>query len=208
MNNVKYLPLALPRVECDSTQIKNYIDNRGSRVNYSWTECVDQPWNHVIVRAPVIKSKDGEIPGSGWRPDFKKTFPAVIDAVERLPFTSIKYVYLFEQIIDVKPHHDNVGKNPYEHLEPASYRITLLMEDQETFYICDDFQCTTFTHPRYPTDTNTWAFSNNSVPHGSVLPRGGKRKILLIIGGGVLDEAKHKALIADSYQKYKDYVIE
>ena len=208
MNNLIYLPLDVPYVECDSEKIKKYMDKRSSRVNYTWTECIDQPWNHVIVRSPAIQPKDGEIDGSGWRHDFKNLFPEVVAGVERLPYTSISYVYLFEQVIDVKPHHDNVGKNPNEHLEPASYRITLLMEDQETFYICNDIECSTYTHPRYPSDTNTWAFSNNSVPHGSVLPKDGKRKILLIVGGGTLDVSLHKELTNKSYEKYKDYVIQ
>jgi len=134
-------------------------------------------------------------------------FPEVVTGVERLPFKSILYVYLFEQVIDVLPHNDHVGKNPNQHLEPASYRITLLMEDKETFYICNDSQCTSYTHPQYPIDTNTWAFSNDTVPHGSILPTNGKRKILLIIGGGVLDESKHNQLIEASYQKYHDYAI-
>jgi hypothetical protein len=81
------------------------------------------------------------------------------------------------------------------------------MEDTEAFYICDDVQCTTHTYPRYPSDTNTWAFSNETRPHGSLLPKPGTRKILLIIGGGVLDEDRHHELLKRSYSKYPEYII-
>jgi hypothetical protein len=203
-----YAPLDVPYVHCDSDNIKRYMDKRSSRTDYSWTEGIDQPWNHVIIRSPRVPTLDTEIPGSGWRPDFKRQFPEVVAAVEQLPYNSIAYVYLFEQVIPVKPHFDHVGKNENTHLEPASYRITLLMEDTEAFYICDDETCTTYSHPRYPSDTNTWAFSNETRPHGSLLPKLGTRKILLIIGGGVLDEDKHFELLKRSYAKYSEYIIE
>ena len=207
MTRVTYTPLDVPYVECDGDTIKRYMDKRSSRTDYSWTEDIDQPWNHVIVRSPRVPVLEDEIPGSGWRPDFKRLFPTVVSAVESLPYTSISYVYLFEQVIPVKPHYDHVGKNSNTHLEPASYRITLLMEDEEAFYICNDTECSTYTHPRYPTDTNTWAFSNETRPHGSLMPKQGKRKILLIVGGGVLNENVHNELLNRSIAKYSDYVI-
>lgn len=207
LNDAIYLPLDIPYVNCDSDKIKKFMDKRGSRVDYPWAEDIGQPWNHVVVRSPLIPVTVGEILGSGWRPDFKKIFPEVVDAVEKLPFTSMACVYLLEQIIDIEPHTDYMGKNSMDHLEPASYRITLLIEDEETFYMCDDLECSTYQHPRYPSDTNTWVFSNRLKPHGSILPKEGKRKIILIIGGGVLDEALHNELLKKSYEKYSDYII-
>lgn len=207
IKNVIYLPLALPYVQCDAEKIKKFIDKRGTRVDYPWAADIGQPWNHVVVKSPLIPETAGEIPGSGWRPDFKKIFPEVVAAVESLPFTSMVCVYLLEQIIDVKPHTDYMGKNSIDHLEPASYRISLLNEDYETFYMCNDVECTTYQHPTYPEDTNTWVFSNRSKPHGSITPSQGKRKIILIIGGGILDETRHLKLLEESYKKYSDYVI-
>lgn len=207
INNLNFLPLDLPFVVCDPAKIKNFMDKNSTRINYSWTEKVDQPWNHVIVRAPQFKDKTSQIPGSGWRSDFKLEFPEVVIAVENLPYIKISYIYLFEQCIEVKPHFDHLGKNPNTFLEPASYRINLLMEDDEAFYICDDVNCTSFTHPKFPKETNTWVFSNKEVMHGSIIPKIGKRKILLIIGNGILNDELHYELLKKSYNKYQNFVL-
>jgi len=207
INDLKFLPLDLPYVKCDPNKIKKFMDANSTRTNYSWTEKVDQPWNHVIVRSPKFRDKEIQIPGSGWLKDFRLEFPEVVDAVENLPFLKISFVYLFEQCIEVRPHFDHLGKNPNTFLEPASYRINLLMEDERAFYICNDKKCTSFTHPQFPRDTNTWTFSNKDVMHGSLIPETGKRKILLIIGNGVLDEGKHQALLEKSFIKYQNFTL-
>jgi hypothetical protein len=207
INDLKFLPLDLPYVTCDAEKIKNFMDLNSTRINYSWTEKVQQPWNHVIVRSPKFKDNTAQIPGSGWREDFKIEFPEVVNAVERLPYLKILYVYLFEQCIEVAPHFDHLGKNLNVDLEPASYRINLLMEDQQAFYICNDIECSSFTHPQFPLYTNTWVFSNKETMHGSIMPENGKRKILLIIGSGVLDESLHLELLKKSFIKYQNFIL-
>ena len=206
LNEIKFLPIDLPRAHCDPEKIKKYMDSESVRINYSWTEKVDQPWNHVIVRDPSF-DHGGVISGSRWRSDFYENFPEVVDSVESLPFQKISYVYLFEQCIEVKPHFDVVGKNFNAFLEPASYRINLLMETSTAFYICDNDSCDVYSHPRFPADSNIWTFSNKKYRHGSKLPEADKRKIILIIGKGILNKEKHLQLLSKSYEKYKNFVL-
>jgi hypothetical protein len=206
LNDIKFIPLDLPYANCDSDKIKNYMDRKGKRTDYNWTKKINDPWNHVVVRLPELAPLAGEIPGSGWRADFKRTFPDVVSTVESFPYTQIDYVYILEQIIDVEPHLDYASKNPYSHLEPATYRITLLIEDTNTFYFCKDTECNHKKFPVFPEDTNSWVFSNKEFMHGSFTPKNGRRKILLAVGG-ILDENRHSALISRSEDKYKNFII-
>jgi hypothetical protein len=207
LNDLKFLPLDVPYVHCDHEKIKNFMDQESTIVDYEATKEINDPWKHVIIRSPLIKRKKELIPGSGWRKDFQLLFPEVVDAVEQLPYSKISYVYLFEQHIHVKPHFDSIGGDNNKLLEPASYRINLLIEDVETFYLCNDEKCESYTHPTFPKESNTWVFSNKHFKHGSILPKQGKRKILLIVGNGILDVEKHKALLLKSYEKFKDYTF-
>lgn len=206
LNDIKFLPLDIPLAECDPDKIKNYMDRKGKRTNYNWTEKINDPWNHVVVRLPELTPSNGEIPGSGWRADFKRTFPEVVKTVESFPYTEINYVYILEQVIDVIPHLDHASKNPFLHLEPATYRITLLMEDLNTFYFCKDKDCSHIQFPVFPEDTNSWVFSNKEFMHGSFIPRNGKRKVLLAVGG-ILDEKRHFELLERSVDKYMKFII-
>jgi hypothetical protein len=207
LNNIRFLPLDIPYVKCDSNKITEFMDNESTIVDYEATKEINNPWKHVIIRSPLIKRNRELIPGSGWRKDFSLLFPEVVQAVESLPYMKISYVYLFEQHIDVTPHLDSIGGGKNKFLEPAAYRINLLMEDTETFYLCDNVECTSYTHLKFPENTNTWVFSNKKFKHGSNLPKHGKRKILLIIGNGILDSEKHMDLLLRSYNKYKNFVI-
>ncbi len=206
LNNIKFLPLDLPMAICDPDKIKNYMDRKGKRTDYDWTKKINDPWNHVVIRLPELTHSIDEIPGSGWRADFKRTFPEVVKTVESFPYTEIKYVYILEQVIDVIPHLDYASKNPLLHLEPATYRITLLIEDGETFYCCKDKDCTDTVFPVFPEDTNSWVFSNKEFMHGSIIPKNGKRKILLAVGG-TLDESRHFELLSRSADKYIKFII-
>lgn len=206
IRDINFLPLDLPYAHCDSFEIKKFMDLKGKRTDYDWTKKINDPWNHIVVRIPGKNDFTNEIPGSYWRPDFKKKFPDIIKVVEMMPYQKINYVYLLEQIIEVNPHFDVASKNPLEDQEPATYRISLLMEDQETFYICRDQQCKTMSFPMFPKDTNSWVFSNKNFMHGSKLSTKNLRKILLAIGG-ILDENKHNELLLKSYQKYHKYIF-
>lgn len=204
--DINFLPLDLPYASCDPKAIKAFIDTRGKRTDYSWTKQVNDPWRHVVVRVPEIAPDLNEIPGSGWRPDFKKRFPNVVKVVEMMPYNRIDYVYILEQIIEVKPHLDVASKNPLENQEPATYRITLLMEDDKTFYICNDTECNEITYPTFPKETNSWVFSNKNFMHGSKLSSTSARKVLLAVGGE-LNLEKHIELLNQSYTKYSMYAF-
>jgi hypothetical protein len=202
--NLNYLPLDLPYAKSDSDLIKYYMDKNGKRTNYTWTKQINDPWNHIVVRIPNTKSDFGEKPGSRWRSDFRNMFPDVIKVVEMMPYDKINYVYILEQLIEVSPHFDYASKNPMEHMEPATYRISLLMEDTESFYICNDSDCTSTTIPVFPVETNSWVFSNRFNKHGSLMPKNNKRKILLAIGGDI-NENEHYDMLSKSYDKYSEY---
>ena len=205
-NDINFLPLDLPFASCDPKSIKSFMDTRGKRTDYLWTKQVNDPWRHVVVRVPEIEPLSDEIPGSGWRIDFKKRFSDVVKVVEMMPYNRIDYVYILEQIIEVKPHLDVASKNPLEDLEPATYRITLLMEDDETFYICNDNKCNEIIYPTFPKETNSWVFSNKNFMHGSKLSEKSARKVLLAVGGE-LNLEKHIELLNQSYTKYSMYAF-
>lgn len=207
LNDLNFVPLDLPYANCDSNDIKQFIDARGKRTNYDWTKQINDPWNHVIIRSPSIVPKEHEIPGSGWTAEFRKKFPEVINVVELMPYKEINYVYILEQIIEVQPHFDVVSKNPNDFLEPATYRITLLLDDINTFYICNDNDCKKITHPVLPKETNSWVFSNKNYKHGSKLSSiKDARKILLAVSGK-LNPTEHNLLINRSINKYREYVF-
>jgi hypothetical protein len=203
LKDINFLPLDLPYASVDSQKIKSFMDHKGKRTNYYWTESINHPWNHVIIRNPIISPEQHEIPGSGWRPDFKKKFPEIVNLVEQFPYKNINNAYILEQIIEVDPHFDYASKNPNVQLEPATYRVTLLMEDFETFYICQENQ---IVHPNFPKETNSWVFSNKKYMHGSKLSKNNSRKVLLCVAG-TLDEEKHWSLLEKSYKKYKNYAF-
>jgi len=203
-SNINFVPLDLPYAYCDPVDIKKYMDYKGKRVEYDWTKQIDHPWNHVVVRLPSLSPEQGEKPGSGWRPDFKKRFPEVVRVVEMMPYDTIQYVYLLEQVIGVEPHIDYASKNPLEQYEPATYRISLLMEDLDAFYFCSNAECSTHNIPVFPKETNSWVFSNKHFKHGSVMPKLGKRKVLLAVGG-MLNDIQHFDLLEKSVAKYSQY---
>ena len=204
--HINFLPLNLKAAEVDPDKIKRFMDKRGSRVDYYWTKQINDPWNHVVVRSPNIAPESHEKIGSGWRPDFKKLFPDVVRLVEEFPYDKINYVYLLEQIIEVDPHFDFASKNPNIELEPATYRVTLLMEDTETFYLCNSTESNNRVHPQFPSDTNSWVFSNKNFMHGSILSNKNLRKVLLAVGGD-LNIKEHFELLRSSYDKYNRYIL-
>jgi hypothetical protein len=131
-----------------------------------------------------------------FAPGFAEAFPALIDAINQMPFKEIGAVGLLKQLIEIAPHTDT--HDPTQPIEPSRCMMFLTDPTQNTFYI--EGHAPVKIHPEY----RAFAFNNMAAKHGALPPKGVK---ILMSVVGILDHEKHAALIDQSLTKFQDWVI-
>jgi hypothetical protein len=124
-------------------------------------------------------------------------FPSISNNIEKFPM-DIKIIRVASSLRDFAPHYDY--DNPY-----LSIRSLLHIEDENYFKF---FYNTPngIQYQKLPKETNTWAYWDHKVKHGSVLANLNYPKIMIMYYGIVkLDMVSECYNNANNF--YKDYII-
>lgn len=227
INNILYCPLDLPPLPSSFTKenISQYYDflpvtdpeeirKISSRPGYKSALA----WKIVFLRKLqnlprntstwLTQFNDGDWQ---WTPVIKNNFPELIDWIEtHLPFKTIKYSIALSSIGPVFEHSDMSNLTPQQFRDiaklqdPSFYRLHLdgpLIENG--FYVKNDTIGKQYT--KQPESSPAWVMSSSYCTHGND-DKISENKILAYVMGD-LDYDRHKKLVLQSYEKYRDYAI-
>jgi hypothetical protein len=204
-----FVPLALPVFELpDTAYFLNWWSRYATRPNKIVSEKLSPDTNYVAAEAVDLVEKYKHY----WTPNmqtdnFIKEFPSLWQQFnELLPFDDIITLHLWSSFRPFGEHRD-----PGELLDmPMSFRIKLYDENpEETLYFFDN-PTKPYSHgddtavPSVP-DTNSWAWNNLRVKHGSIYKPGYKK--ILVIATGILNPKKYEDLMNASISKYKEHCV-
>lgn len=195
------VPVDLPELRFYRESLLMWHDDRKVRVDEKYTAEIDNPW-----WVSFIRDTDRGI-------DYDRTCPIwnLKDVLRFLPHTTMKRIYLLEQIIDVQPHRD-VSREDRPELGPSTYR-NLIIDDTNgnSFYYLRGTRARQNrsdekVFAKLPSSTRWFVHNNYSAEHGAILPPDGARKLMLCFWGTV-DVDFHTHLVQDGMKKYAEYVI-
>src|SRR5690606_2122421 len=153
--------------------------------------------------------RSGEIPGSNWTDVSRNEFPELLRLIEGFPFQHIERVYILEPLKEVIPHQD-ISREEDPSLGPSTFRFPLINDSPEsTFYLLRGSKKagtldSQEIYPVLPDATQWFGMNNYLASHGSHLPKGDSRKLMLCIWGKVKREPWLE-LLSRSVNKYKEY---
>jgi len=164
----------------------------------------------LISRNPVTDWRDanqvfGDHTGNTlyYAPNVQELFPELIELIHRLPYKELFGAVLNLHTNDLPPHRDEIVNTNI--LGPERYNALLTPHyGQQSFFVCKE----TDSERIYPTileDYPVYAFNNNTVYHGADVILDNR---VILVCGGILDVDRHKELIDQSLEKFKDYVIQ
>lgn len=200
---ILYTPIHLPPLEFDRDEFIKWHEAKRHRnrdnINYDKKDFI-APW--MVSFAYHIDY--------GWCNRFLKVIPNFKDILHNhLPYTDITYVNFLEQKIPCQLHQD-VGSRPDKEDEPGAYKA-FMVYDAPLMYFQEgntkDNLKTEKIYINHPNKLTKWfAINNYDAYHAADLPKEGQRKIIMTILG-TLDKEKHKQILEQSIEKYKDYLI-
>jgi hypothetical protein len=138
---------------------------------------------------------------------FIKEFPILWQQFnDLLPMSNIIALRLWSSFIPFTEHRDHGELIDI----PMSFRIKLYDENpEETLYFLENttkpYEHGKDTQIRSVPGTNSWAWNNLRVKHGSVYNPGYKK--FLVISTGIVDPKKYETLMDKSINLYKDYCV-
>jgi len=199
-----FTPLDIPKFNFDKDHLLDFFEQNKSVPNYDYLQKIENPWFVYEARRKEFASIPEEINGSGWDPSFKETFPQIVKTIEGLPFQYIERVYFLQQKIEVQAHRD-VSREKDESLGPSTFRCPIINEQPEsTFYLSplsnEEFKF----FPKMPLETQWFGMNNYNAKHGSFLPTGDAKKLMLCVWGQVEPQAWF-SLLERSINKYEEY---
>lgn len=205
------VPLDIPKIQIDRRKLIDFFDTNKEIARNDFLKAIDFPWYILHLRIQGETPKAGEIPGSRWSNSARNEFQELISLIETLPFQHIERVYILEQLKDVIPHQD-VSREEDPSLGPSTFRFPLINDTPETtFYILRGSKktgdlSTEEIYPVLPPDTQWFGMNNYLASHGSHLPQGDSRKLMLCIWGKVQRE-QWLDLLSKSIKKYRNYCV-
>lgn len=204
-DDVIYTPIDLPRIDVDLDHIESlWADPSMEEGTTAGTIAVGK----VLF---LKRNKYLDLHGDGeWFDWAKSEVPELCDFIDQLPFKTMRQC-AFVQPPDITPPHYDEPIYMTPHLRdaaPGQYRIrwsTVTNQDDEIFYLSKD-SGSTKVYPVLPKETNTFVADGSVWEHGT--DRGFRMKErALIVMSGILDIEAHHALLANSIDKYKDFVL-
>jgi len=211
---IVYTPIDIPLRVPDHALLVDYIENNyitNLQSTYGYTSLLAgiasrtpvDDWrnaNHVFSDSSYEQTDN---PVLYFPPRVISLFPELIKLLYKLPYKQVLGAALSLHTKYLAPHDDDTDTNNPS--SPERYNILLSPHyGQDSFFICKEVD-----GPRdYPTilkDYPIYAFNNKDIYHGAdpVLDHR-----VIMICSGIIDEEKHRALIARSVEKFKDYVIQ
>lgn len=124
-------------------------------------------------------------------------FPSLFNNIDKLPI-EVHVVRVLQSFVKVYPHHDYARQTGYH-----SIRSLLTDNNPKQTWWYEDSN-TNKHYLKLPEDTNTWWYDDAKVKHATDFYIGHKKQ--LIMYQGTIKESL-KSILADSMQKYSDYVI-
>jgi hypothetical protein len=229
-NNILWVPLDLPLIPKELT-----LDN--IKENYSYVPDLDTEtekkyaaekrhhayaWNVLKLHVPkhsyqsktpplsLYETQNDDVAWT-WTDEARALCPGLIDYIEKhLPFSKLKYVSAISSRGTVPMHVDHTENIPleekiyYTENDPCYYRLVLDGKiNKDSFYIWTKKLGKVYC--RMPENSPGWAMGSYSCGHGNdeELPT---QKLLLYVMGD-LDLSRHKNLIQNSFERFKDYSI-
>jgi hypothetical protein len=211
--NIKWLPLAVPKFQLDDIPAFITLWDKKSRDILRINSDVGEPWSkedhplgensswyRALFKGLTLWSNPHRANGSFYHNIYTgkdRQVSRIIDQVfEFFPMHTIWEIYLWESTMPVGPHRDigDFWKCPTE------FRAMVYDENIDpTFYVVD-IEKGDKNYIDCPPDTNSFCWSNGTQIHGSDYFN--KRKIILCVSG-VQHSDKTSVLLEKSLEKYQ-----
>lgn len=160
-----------------------------------------------------------------WTQEAKDNYPELLEWIETyIPCDELYYIRIARASQAIPPHIDGNAVNPthkhhlaitqeaLDHIlenEPVGYRF-VVAGAKDKLYMCKEYDYTKDmswqekTYCTVPEDTDCFLINNQTQPHG-VDEDSDDRLVGFILGK--VNPEKHKALLEQSVNKYKDFVV-
>jgi hypothetical protein len=205
-----YIPLDIPRY--DYPELVSWYFDRAKTIYKLKSDIANPEYgmtNFDSVDVFLNNEQKDHIWSTNPQQDFLKLFPNLIDRIYNdFPVKSIGTLRFWSSNKAVPWHRDHTKFVDY----PSSFRIMLYDQNPVPTLQLSECLPDQSHDPRteFPVskiaDTNSFAWNNLRLKHGSFfIPN--FRKIILIIDRYDLDVDKYKALLQRSVEKYKNYIM-
>lgn len=180
-------PSVIQRFSSDhfSTKVIRYAEGQNDHVKLQWNYQYRWMWREFeeIDLQPLYR----------WLED-------------NMPYKQVTYAVILKGNPEgVPPHKDILESIPPEiyQNEPALYRLCLLGNFNEQFYVCRDENKKGIVYPHLPDSTKIFALNCTDFYHGVDV----KDDTYWLFVSGEFDDDKHRALLKRSTDKYSEFVI-
>jgi hypothetical protein len=220
-----YIPLDVPAPPVDITELQRFVQSRCEQCAFTdnrirWV--LYHARKPVFDHEPLLYAQDPRFeqltPDTRfvWDPCFGRSFRALAEWFETLPFTNLQGLTLTTQTDHIRDHMDIFGHNNsasyYEHhrdMEPCYYRMILCHSDDEisrkrSFYVTQEYGGAK-RYVNLPDDTSLIALSSSCCYHGATHNPGHYKTTAVLYGD--LDRGAHLELLKRSLDRYGDYAL-
>jgi hypothetical protein len=139
-----------------------------------------------------------------------KLMPEIPYMLNQLPFKTLTYALFLEQLEEVTKHNDmqihDVCDDPSEiaiEHEPRRFNFLLTRHSEKAFFVSESMDAEKI-YPIITKEHPCFAFNEQQYLHGADYIGPGK---IIIMAGGLLDRKKHKKMIEENLEKFKNHVI-
>jgi hypothetical protein len=198
-----YVPLDIPMIKFTDNEkfVSYFFENAklSTKLRSDASASITGISNYLTIDG--LPTTDSSVWSKNCIPSFRSEFKELFDQIaEYFPVNSLNNFSIWSSTADTPSHQDDSLILDL----PVSFRIML--------HNPNDTSTLTITHQNntqelvIPIDTNSFAWNNLRMTHGSTFQ---KPKILFILGDPMLiDWIKYDQLIEKSISKYKKYIIE
>jgi hypothetical protein len=158
----------------------------------NWRHYDETMWNNRRVEQDIA-------PTIFTHPGFEDEFPELVSVIRQLPFKQLSVTGMLYQIGEIPLHNDTY--DPHDPAEPRRYTIYLTDPKFNTFYFNINGEK---VFPKINPDYCCFAFNNRDVQHGALKT---DREKIILTAAGIIDDERHEKLLAQSIEKFKDYLI-
>lgn len=152
-------------------------------------------WNGIDIYVKPGVDSVSETGYSSINLNCAELFPCIFENLNQLPI-EVNIVRAVSSLSRVLPHTDTLS-------ESISVRSMLYDNNiKDTFYYNINNK---IRYQKLPTDTNTWAYWDNTVAHGTDYYAGHSK--ILIMYFGKIKRPSIDSILSDSQKHYSDYVI-
>jgi hypothetical protein len=194
------VPLIFPKVVPNDWEVWNNVweQNKKFVPKSLQTKNIGQVYwvGFDIYVKPGIDTTD-IIPYTCKNVNCPELFPSLFDNIDKLPI-EVHVVRVLQSLGKVHAHRDYAKETGYN-----SIRSLLIDNNPKQTWWYEDSNTNTH-YLKLPEDTNTWWYDDATVKHGTDFYIGHNKQLVMYQG---LIKDSLESVLADSIQKYSDYVI-